>query len=114
MAQLDDFKGLNISSFDSTSPLLKAFKDDKANYFLPDGRSYLALRLPSVRDPSLSRRLSSGDLDAETVERREQEAKERAARANASAANAENDAHCHGHGVASTERRWPAVVGAQP
>ena len=41
------FERLGVASFDSTSPLLKAFKDDKHNYFTPDG-AFPAIRIPQV------------------------------------------------------------------
>lgn len=41
------FERLGVVSFDSTSPLLKAFKDDKDNYFTPDG-ALPAIRIPQV------------------------------------------------------------------
>ena len=48
-SSLSQFLGLGIESFDSSAPMLKAFKDDKANYFLPDMR-YLAIRIPSTAE----------------------------------------------------------------
>ena len=41
------FERLGVASFDSTSPLLKAFKDEKDNYFTPTG-AYPAIRIPQV------------------------------------------------------------------
>lgn len=41
------FERLGVVSFDSTSPLLKAFKDDKDNYFTPEG-AFPAIRIPQV------------------------------------------------------------------
>ena len=32
---IDSFSSLRITSFDTTSPLLRAFKDKKCNYYLP-------------------------------------------------------------------------------
>ena len=49
---LSDFLGIGIESFDSSSPMLKAFKDDKSNYFLANGKSYLAIRLPAMSELS--------------------------------------------------------------
>ena len=42
-------------------PMLKSFKDDKSNYFLPDGRSYLAIRLPAASELRISRTISDED-----------------------------------------------------
>jgi hypothetical protein len=54
-AKADDiasFAPLRITSFDTTSPLLRAFKDKKANYYLPDGNGrltyYTAIRIPQA------------------------------------------------------------------
>ena len=64
MAQLDDFKGLNISSFDSTLPLLKAFKGDTNNYnaWL---ESYKAIRIPPVSRTRLKQKIQGGILNLE-------------------------------------------------
>jgi hypothetical protein len=48
---LASFAGYGIESFDSTSPLLRAFKDDKKNY-LGSKRWYTAIRVP-MADESL-------------------------------------------------------------
>lgn len=61
--QIDTFRGLNITSFDSTSPLLKAFKDDKHNYYSPGGQHYLAIKVPPLHETSVRRRVESGDID---------------------------------------------------
>jgi len=45
--ELHQFVPYNLASFDSTSPLLRAFKDDKKNYF-DGGRWYTAIRLPNA------------------------------------------------------------------
>ena len=42
------FLGLGIESIDSTSPLIKSFKDDRNNLFMPDGQSYTAIRIPKL------------------------------------------------------------------
>ena len=58
-SNLGNFLGLGIESFDSSAPMLKSFKDDNSNYFLADGRNYLAIRLPSVSE--LSRTITDED-----------------------------------------------------
>ena len=49
---IDEFTGFGITSFDSTSPLIRAFKDAKANYYLekPEGglEYFTAIRVPQV------------------------------------------------------------------
>jgi hypothetical protein len=54
-AKADDiasFGPFRITSFDTTSPLIRAFKDGKNNYYLPDGpgrlKYYTAIRIPQA------------------------------------------------------------------
>jgi hypothetical protein len=53
---IQDFIKYDISSFDSTSPLIKAFKDSRKNYFLPKGDGTLeyftAIRIPQALENS--------------------------------------------------------------
>jgi DGQHR domain-containing protein len=72
--RLADFAGLNITSFDSTSPLLKAFKDDLNNYYCPKGRHYCAVKMPSMDESTLKGRIQSGELDLGEVKQHEQAA----------------------------------------
>ena len=52
-------------SFDSTSPLRKAFKDDKHNYYTHKG-TYSAVRVPQVdANPALLRRIVAGQVRQE-------------------------------------------------
>ena len=44
---IQDFAKYHITSFDSTSPMLRAFKDGKNNYFSGD-RWYTAIRVPQA------------------------------------------------------------------
>jgi hypothetical protein len=54
------FAGYGVASFDSTSPLRQAFKDDRDNYYTLD-RTYTAIRIPQVQgNPSLQRKIASG------------------------------------------------------
>jgi hypothetical protein len=58
---------LGVGSFDSTSPLRKAFKDDKDNYYTPD-RQFTAIRIPQVEgNPKLQKGISSGKVKQETA-----------------------------------------------
>jgi hypothetical protein len=50
MEQLADFLPYEITSFDSTSPMLRAFKDGRRNYLGPD-RWYPAIRVPQSQRP---------------------------------------------------------------
>lgn len=66
------FESLGVASFDSTSPLRQAFKDDKDNYYTPD-RTYTALRVPQVQgNAKLERRIRSGEVDQEVARKAEQ------------------------------------------
>jgi hypothetical protein len=57
------FATLGVESFDSTSPLRQAFKDDKDNYYAMD-RTYPAIRIPQVESHVRLRRLiSMGKVD---------------------------------------------------
>ncbi len=73
---IDVFKPLNVTSFDSTSPLIRAFKDAKQNYYLPGNgtglRYYTALRVPqSIENPRLQRLVKKGTFHAEDLTRLE-------------------------------------------
>jgi hypothetical protein len=57
---LSEFERLGAVSFDSTSPLRQAFKDDKNNYYTPQG-AYTAVRVPQVEgNPDLQKRIRAG------------------------------------------------------
>ncbi|WP_437277881.1 tRNA-guanine transglycosylase DpdA [Sorangium sp. So ce375] len=60
--QMQAFAKMGVESFDSTSPLRQAFKDDKDNYYTMD-RTYVAVRVPQVEgNPKLQKRISSGNV----------------------------------------------------
>lgn len=68
---LKTFSRLGITSFDSTSPLRQAFKDDKDNYYTP-GRNYTAIRIPQVEgNPALQRKISSGEVSQDIARKLE-------------------------------------------
>ena len=68
-----EFGQYGVVSFDSTSPLLQAFKDLKDNYYTLD-RTYTALRVPQVQaNPSLLKRILSGQVNQAEARRLEQE-----------------------------------------
>lgn len=55
-----EFARLGVSSFDSTSPLRQAFKDDRDNYYTLD-RNFTAIRIPQVEgNATLQRLILSG------------------------------------------------------
>lgn len=60
---VESFRKFGVVSFDSTSPFLQAFKDNKDNYYTRDG-SYMAVRVPQVDgNPRVKRMILSGQLD---------------------------------------------------
>jgi len=68
---LDEFERLGAVSFDSTSPLRQAFKDDKNNYYSPVG-AYTAIRVPQVEgNPVLQKRIQSGAVNQQQARRLE-------------------------------------------
>jgi DGQHR domain-containing protein len=71
---LESFSNLGIDSFDSTSPMLKSFKDDEFNYFDEGGKHLTAIRIPPREDPKVKRRIQSGLLDGEKVRELEEHA----------------------------------------
>ncbi|WNG27694.1 hypothetical protein F0U62_29435 [Cystobacter fuscus] len=73
---LTEFSRLGIASFDSTSPLRQAFKDNRDNYYSEDYK-YTALRIPQIEgNPKLQRDISSGKVSQEHARRLEQAALE--------------------------------------
>ena len=53
---------MGVTSFDSTSPLRQAFKDDKDNYYTRE-RNFTAIRVPQIEgNPKLQARIRSGEL----------------------------------------------------
>jgi len=56
------FASRGVSSFDSTSPFRKAFKDERDNYHTPD-RTYVAVRVPQVGgNTRLKNRIQAGEI----------------------------------------------------
>jgi hypothetical protein len=71
--QLHRFLKYDIASFDSTSPLIRAFKDSKFNYYSPK-EHYTAIRVPSSDGTAaLKRKISSGILSQEYAQKMEKE-----------------------------------------
>jgi hypothetical protein len=63
LENIDAFEKYGVTSFDSTSPLKKAFMDDKDNYHTPL-RAYTAIRVPQVDgNPQLKKLILSGKVD---------------------------------------------------
>jgi len=71
--QVESFARHGVVSFDSTSPLRQAFKDDRDNYYTLD-RAYTAIRIPQVEgNPRLQRRIRAGQVAHDAARRLEQE-----------------------------------------
>ena len=76
---IQDFTGYGITSFDSTSPLIKAFKDEKNNYFLPNGNGgldyYTAIRIPqAMQNIRLMQGIKRGIFCTDDIQQKEQKA----------------------------------------
>jgi hypothetical protein len=77
--KIHEFTGYGITSFDSTSPLIRAFKDKKENYYMPSttGRLdyYAAIRIPqAIENTRLLQGIKRGIFSAEDLQKREQKA----------------------------------------
>jgi hypothetical protein len=70
------FRHLGVTSFDSASPLRKAWLDSAANYHTFDGKTYAAIRIPNVDRAGvrIKRLLEAGVSDRETLKRLEENA----------------------------------------
>ena len=67
------FRHLGVTSFDSASPLRKAWLDSAANYHTLEGKTYAAIRIPNVDGAGvrIKRLLDAGVSDSETLKRLE-------------------------------------------
>jgi len=69
--QIDQFVRYDITSFDSTSPLIRAFKDSKSNYYMEGAKGleyYAAVRIPQATENSrLLRSVRTGQLNQEDL-----------------------------------------------
>lgn len=70
--QISEFMNYGIASFDSTSPLIRAFKDARSNYFTRgEGRTlnyYTAIRIPHATENSrLKIKAKQGDVSQERL-----------------------------------------------
>ncbi|APG86983.1 archaeosine tRNA-ribosyltransferase type 5 (plasmid) [Sinorhizobium americanum CCGM7] len=70
--EIETFQPFNITSFDTTSPLIRAFKDGKSNYYLPTSTGaltyYTAIRVPqALENPKLQRLAKQGALNQEQL-----------------------------------------------
>ncbi|MCL4068941.1 hypothetical protein M3484_20485 [Pseudomonas sp. GX19020] len=76
---ISEFFGMGITSFDTTSPLIRAFKDGKSNFYLPGSGStlnyYTAIRVPqAIENPKLMNLAKRGILHQEDLQKMEADA----------------------------------------
>jgi hypothetical protein len=76
---IEGFRNFGIDSFDTTSPLIRAFKDGSRNFYLPGSgralRYYTAVRVPqAIENPRLQRLVKRGTFNAEDLVRLERAA----------------------------------------
>jgi hypothetical protein len=65
LERIVDFRSFGVASFDSTSPLRRAWMDNKVNYFTLE-RFYTALRVPQVNgNVRLQKRIRAGEVKQE-------------------------------------------------
>ena len=58
-----DFASYGVTSFDSTAPFRRAFKDSRNNFYTP-AKTYMAVRVPQVDgNQKLRRRIRAGEID---------------------------------------------------
>ena len=73
LQRLSEFEECGVTSFDSTSPLRQAFKDDRDNYYTAN-RTYPAIRVPQVdKNVKLKNKIKKGEIpceEARAAERR--------------------------------------------
>lgn len=70
-AHAHEFAQYGVTSFDSTSPFMQAFKDDRDNYYTLD-RSYVAVRVPQADGNTHLRKLvAAGEVDQQRARRLE-------------------------------------------
>lgn len=76
---IHEFQDYGIESFDSASPMIRAFKDARANYYLPGSHGrilyYTALRVPQADEsPKLRQLIKRGSFRQEDLRALESEA----------------------------------------
>lgn len=76
---IQEFTDFGVTSFDSTSPLIRAFKDEKANYYCQGSAGrleyYTAIRIPqAMQNARLMQGIKRGQFGAEDLLRRERRA----------------------------------------
>ena len=77
--EIQEYSRHQLTSFDTTSPLLRAFKDSRNNYYLPaeNGRLayYAAIRIPqALQNNTLNNLVKEGVYSQEDLQQKEQKA----------------------------------------
>lgn len=77
--QLSEFLQYNVSSFDTSSPMIRAFKDGSRNYYLPTETGtiqyFKAVRIPqALENNTLKKKIKSGKCSQEDLLARERKA----------------------------------------
>jgi hypothetical protein len=71
--QASTFASFGVVSFDTTSPLRQAFKDQTQNYYWGSAGAYTAIRIPQLQgNPTLMRKIRAGQIHQEEAARLEQ------------------------------------------
>ena len=66
------FAELGVASVDSTSPLLRSFKDRTRNYYTPDRSDYTAIRIPQTDNNNIvQKKIRMGAIDHDASKRLE-------------------------------------------
>ncbi|MEG3438299.1 tRNA-guanine transglycosylase DpdA [Pannus brasiliensis CCIBt3594] len=68
------FRHLGVTSFDSASPLRKAWLDPAANYHSSDDKIYAAVRIPSINSAKVKQVIKEGIASREVLQDLEQKA----------------------------------------
>ena len=103
---VEDFARLGVTSFDSTSPFRRAFKDERDNYWTTE-RTFTALRVPQVDgNPKLKRRIVAGEVNQPEAIRLERQCMEMLAAFDSGAASVEPVVDA----LATYEQLWDGKV----
>jgi hypothetical protein len=102
-AHVQDFTRYGVTSFDSTSPFMQAFRDGKDNYYVLD-RTYVAIRVPQVDgNTKLRSRVTAGAVDQRDARRLERTCLDRLRKFDSD--------RCSVDAVIDAVRRYAALLG---
>ena len=70
--EAEKFANLGVTSVDSTSPLMQAFKDRTRNYYTPDRSDYTAIRIPQTdNNNTMRKKIQMGAIHHDDAKRLE-------------------------------------------